>query len=301
MNSDASAVRLLRRVAALCVFAMAATVLLSAYLRLKQAGIDCADWPACYGLPLREGKPPPLPGAAVAAARLAHRIVATVVLIGAFVIAMTAFARSELRSERVAAAALVVLALALAALGVVTPGSTRPAVTIGNLVGGFAMLALCVRLAFGDAGNRGLGAWATVAAAALVVQAALGAQVSASAAGLACDGLTDCLRAAAAGDWSSLDPFRPPAFAAGDGAHRAAAPLLLAHRAGAIGVALVTIGAAARAWRRQRHADAIALGTLLVAEWLVGPGIGTGTAPLGLALLHNALAAALLAVLVRIR
>lgn len=292
---------LLRRFALVCLAAMAATVLLSAFLRLKQAGIDCADWPACYGRVLREGLRPALPGTAVAAARLAHRVVATVVLIGSIVIALTAFGARELRSERVAAAGLVVIALGLAALGVATPGSTRPAVTIGNLVGGFAMLALCARLAFGAAGDRRLGGWATAAAVGVALQAALGAQVSASAAGLVCNGAIDCLRAAASGDWTSLDPFRPAIYTAADIAHRSAAPALLAHRIGAVVVALATIGAAAVAWRQRQIAEAIVLAALIVGEWLLGPAIGNGVAPLELALLHNALAATLLALLVRLR
>ena len=44
-------------------------------------------------------------------------------------------------------AALLVLALGLAGLGIVTPGSRLPAVAMGNLLGGFAMLAICARLA----------------------------------------------------------------------------------------------------------------------------------------------------------
>ena len=41
---------------------------------------------------------------------------------------------------------LPLLALALATLGIATPGARLPAVAMGNLLGGFVMLALCWRL-----------------------------------------------------------------------------------------------------------------------------------------------------------
>ena len=53
---------LLRRMAWLCTVLMLATISLSAFMRLSQAGLGCADWPACYAQNLRavqQGEPAP--------------------------------------------------------------------------------------------------------------------------------------------------------------------------------------------------------------------------------------------------
>ena len=226
---------MLRRMALLCALLMLATIALSAFMRLSQAGLGCADWPACYGQG-QHGSPE-----AVAAARLAHRAVASLALIGVMTMALAAWtARPLLRREKWLTLALLALALALAALGIVTPGARLPAVTMGNLLGGFAMLALCARLAApgradsaaaaaGSAASPaaatsatsatsaasaaaaaaaaaasaapGLGAWGIAGLALLSIQLALGALVSASHAALVCTDLADCARAAQAQGW----------------------------------------------------------------------------------------------------
>lgn len=291
--------------ALICLAAMAATVVLSAYLRLAQAGLGCADWPACYAQALRDaaaGALRPAAGATAAAARLAHRVLATIVLAGALAMLFLTL-RAGGRRARGAAAALLALALALAALGIVTPGARAPAVTLGNLLGGFAMLALCARLAAGprDPALPGLGGWGWAGIAVLTLQIALGAQVGATYAGLSCPGLGECLRNAAGGDWQALSPWRAPVADAGGALHRSAAPVLLAHELGAL-VALAVIALlGALAWRRRRRVGAVALYVLAAAQAALGPLVQAAGLPLAGVLLHNAIAAALLTTLVLLR
>ena len=69
----------LRRIALAALLLILAVTTLSAYMRLANAGLGCADWPACYGAQLRT------PDAAIAAsdtsvaiARVLHRLAAMV-------------------------------------------------------------------------------------------------------------------------------------------------------------------------------------------------------------------------------
>jgi cytochrome c oxidase assembly protein subunit 15 len=78
-------------------------------------------------------------------ARVAHRLAATGVLalvIGMLLLAWTQ--RPVWRREGTFALAALAIALALAVLGLVTPGARLPAITAGNLLGGYAMLAVLV-------------------------------------------------------------------------------------------------------------------------------------------------------------
>lgn len=278
-STDRTLVRL-RRTAWVCLAAMAATVMLSATMRLRT------------GLPA---------DGVLVAARIAHRVVATVVLLGAVAIALWA-AEPTLRRERPGAWFLLVLVLALAALGVATPGATRPLVAIGNLVGGLATLGVCARLAFGRGALPGLRGWAGAALLALLVQAAIGAQVGAVLAVHACDALADCWRAG--GDWAWLDPFASPP-AATEATNRAAAPAQLVHRAFALGVAAAMLALAVLAWRRRARVGAVLLVALVAAQFFAGWAIAAGATPpqpaFAPALLHHALAAAMVVVLVRWR
>lgn len=299
MDASDSRIRWLRRTAWVCLAAMALTVVLSAYVRLAQSGIGCDDWPACWGR-----IEPVQASAGVAAARLAHRVVASVVLVGAFVIALGAISAPapEWRRARRPALALVALALALAALGAATRGAKLPAIAIGNLLGGFAMLTLSWRLAAGSQGDRrrGLGGWATAAMVVLAIQVALGAQVGANHAAFACRDLADCVQAASAGDWQSLNPWREPAPDASP-LRRSAAPVLLAHGLGAVIVVAAVAALGALAWRRGRRAGAIVLVALAASQAATGWAIAAGGLSLPLALLHNAIAAAMLVVLADLR
>lgn len=134
-----------RRLAWPCVALALCVVGLSAYLRLHKTGLDCVPWPAC-----REAALAALGAEAglVTAARLAHRVVASVVLVLAVMAALTCLDRDAgLRRERRLAFGLLGLGLGLAVLGVFTTGSRSPWIAAGNVLGGFGMVALGSALA----------------------------------------------------------------------------------------------------------------------------------------------------------
>lgn len=151
------------------MLSMLMVVALSAFMRHDAAGIGCVPWPGCYGQNPAAGAPAPH-NAGIVAARIAHRVFASFVLLAAIaMLAMSARARPRLHREALLSGALLVLALGLAVLGIFTPGARQPVVAIGNLLGGFLMLALAVRLAI-PRGGAGMGPPAIVAAALLLCQ-----------------------------------------------------------------------------------------------------------------------------------
>jgi cytochrome c oxidase assembly protein subunit 15 len=294
----------LRRAALLCAVLVLAVTSLSAYIRLSKAGLGCADWPQCYGQSLRQLQQGVEPNtdepAATAAARLAHRVAAVSVLLLAVTMAMACLAtRPVLRAQGATALALIGLALGLAVLGRWSSGARVPAVTMGNLLGGFAMLALCVRLAIA---GRSLPAprlrpWVIVALLLLLAQVALGGLVSASFAGLSCAGWADCLQAARGIGWDTLDPWREPVLGAQPPVNPAGALAHGLHRGLGLALVLAVAVLAIVAWRRGRPRSALALLVVLGAQVAAGLLMVQGSLPLGFALLHNLLAAALLALL----
>ena len=303
---------LLRRMAWLCTVLMLATISLSAFMRLSQAGLGCADWPACYAQNLRavqQGEPAPT-GHGVAAARLAHRVVASLTLILVIVMAMTTLAtKPVLKRAGALSLALLLLALALALLGIATPGARLPAVAMGNLLGGFVMLALCWRLAASarppsDAAPARLGTWAVAGLVLLCGQLAGGALVSASYAALSCSDLADCTRAAAAAgwDWQRAESLaRAGRRGHGPAGQRAAAPSRCGCTASAPSSCCRSwrlLGLAA--WRRGRRRGGAALLVLAAVQGALGLLIVASGLPLAAVLLHNLVAALLLAALVRL-
>jgi cytochrome c oxidase assembly protein subunit 15 len=174
----------LRRLARACVLLMLVVTSASAWLRLAQPRPDCHDWPACRSVerPAAGMVTPTVLGEprVMAVVRGTHRVAATLVLVLVAVAAALALARPPRRpAAGRLALALLGLALALSALGIVTPGSRAPGVLLGNLLGGLAMLALSWRLALHlhDAPRSSpvLARWALASALVWAAQAALGA------------------------------------------------------------------------------------------------------------------------------
>ncbi len=294
----------LLRLVLLCAAMVLAVTSLSAFMRQTKAGLGCADWPACYGRELlrqQQGAPASAElQTATAAARLAHRVTASVALLLAITMAMVCFgSQPPLRREGLLALALLGLALFLAVLGLWSSAARVPAVAMGNLLGGFLMLSLCVRLAMPrttplPARLRGA---ITIAAALLMLQLASGGLVSASLAGLSCSGWSDCGLQAAwqASGWSGLDPWREPSLSATPPDKAAGALANSLHRHAAVGLALLLVPLATLAMRHGRRVAGAAVLVLLVAQLGVGVVMASMGLPLGLALLHNLLATALLA------
>jgi heme A synthase len=173
----------LRRLAWACVLLMFVVTSASAWLRLAQPRPACFDWPACRGTD-RPSAPAVVtavmgePGALVRV-RGVHRVAAALVLVLVLVVAALALVWPPRHGAagRVALA-LLVLALALSALGIVTPGSRATGVMLGNLLGGLLMLALSWRLAGQLSGRPGssriLSGWALIGAGLWAAQAVLG-------------------------------------------------------------------------------------------------------------------------------
>lgn len=302
----------LRRLALGCALLLLLVTSLSAFIRLSQAGLGCEPWPACYGSALRAAQGPgAIPvedGFAVTAARSAHRLIATAALGG--VIAMVALClagRPRLPREGVVALVLLALVLGLAVLGLWTHGSRKPAVVLGNLMGGFMVLALCWRLAAPPAAGRvpRRPAWivlALVAALVLLAQIALGALTSASFAGLSCSGVVDCLRSAQDGgwQWTMLDPWREPMFEPHAGAvNPDGAMTQWSHRVGALLSVLVLVPLAAWGTRGPLRRESWLLLALLALQLVLGALMVATGLPLPIALAHNLVACLMLAVVVR--
>lgn len=292
----------LRRLALLCAVLVLAITSLSAFIRLSRAGLSCSDWPQCYGQSLRQlqqGLPATAgEGEATAVARLVHRVVASGALLLVITMVMVCLtARPLLWREGRVALALLALALFLAVLGRWSSDVRVPAVAMANLLGGFAMLALCWRLARRGSASvaAGLRAWAGVGVVLLVCQVALGGLLSASFAATSCGGLADCIAAARTVPWSALDPWREPVLASMPPINPSGALVQALHRLVGIAVALVLLPLGLAFLRRGRRGAAALLLALLASALALGLLMAGSGASLGLALVHNVVAALLLA------
>lgn len=259
---------LLRKLAWASLVLVLAITSLSALIRLSRAGLGCEPWPQCHVQ--RTGVPgtalEALDTSTVTAARVAHRIAASVALVLLIAMLMLTLARQPmLWPQGRLVLVLLVLALLLAGLGRVGGVSRAPAVVLGNLLGGLAMVAVAWRLVLATAarpsGVPALRGWAWGAIALLAAQLALGALVSAN------QWATQCTTAFAC----------------------------QAHRAGGVALAVLLVLLGAWAWRLGARAAGAAV--ILLAALQAGTGLWqvAGPLPLGLGVAHNISAALLLA------
>jgi heme a synthase len=304
MSEPARRITTLRRLAWACAAAVLVITSLSAFIRLSRAGLGCEPWPQCYAQAAETAGQHAAPvDARVAAARVAHRVVAvTALLLIIAMVMITLSAAPMMWREGRTALGLLALALFLAVLGRWTTDSRVAAVMLGNLLGGFAMLSLSWRLAR-SLGQRGVAApaqgrlvpWARVGVALVVAQIVLGGLVSAGHAGLSCPHLLSC--DTARGSWEFLNPLHEALADAGDPANPAGALVQALHRAGALAVAAVLLPLGVAAWRRGRRAGAVLI-LLLVLQAVLGGLLVVRGLPLSVALAHNSIAALLLAAVV---
>ena len=260
----------LRKLAWACAVLVLAITSLSAYIRLSRAGLGCEPWPQCYAQ--RSTMSPQalerLDTSTVSAARVVHRVAAsTALLLLILMLVKTLSQQPALWVQGRLVLAMMALALFLAVLGRMGGVSRSPAVALGNLLGGFCLFALNVRLVratgTGGAGLPSLRGWVAAALALLLLQIALGGLVSVGQFGERCD----------------------------------QAGLCQAHRGSALAVLALLLPLGVLAWRRGERVAGAALAVLV----LVQAGLGllhlsTGL-PLELALAHNVTGALLLAVL----
>lgn len=324
VNLDVRRLLLLKRMATLCAVLVLVITSISAFIRLSNAGLGCADWPQCYGQNLRQAQQGSAAkvaknvakNAATVGARIVHRVAAVSALLLIVIMAMTCFtARPMLRGAGYMALALLALAIFLAVLGRWSSGARVPAVAIGNLLGGFAMLALCWRLRL-EVSNAAqamtatdfdtrvaplsgrMRIWAWLGVVVLIVQIALGGLVSAGYASLSCTGLPGCGGGASADiGLASLNPWREPAFAATAHApiNPAGAASHMAHRYGALATLLALIPLGLAALRSGRRRTAWLIFTLLVVQVELGLLMVALSLPLAGALAHNLIGVLLLA------
>ncbi len=292
-------------------------VLVSAYLRLDHSGVGCADWPSCYGrIGSAAAEPPTLAGTYERLAgeaqspgnwaTRAHRLVAS--LLGVLVLSLTLVSVWQ-RRNRLLTLFLLGLTVFLSWLGIYSGGLHSPAVVMGNLCGGFAMLALLGWLVFRSlppAPNASPATffWAAAALLMLTLQIGLGGLTSANFAASACQTVPDCHGSylpgpgiARALDLSRRHEIGPTGLALG-GAERADIHKL--HRLGAVATMLVSVVAVLFALHARAGITAIVALLLVTAECVVGLAAILTRLPIEIAVAHNWLAAFLLLALLRL-
>lgn len=161
--------RLVRRVALLCAVLVFAVTSLSAFVRLSNTAAEIAAAETATVAAESE---------AVLVARGAHRMAASatlLVVIGLMVLSLGP--RPYLQREGLLSLGMFALVVFLAVLGRWSSGAVGPAVTLGNLLGGFLLFALCWRLAWPEPPAVALRVrpLALLTAGALTAQVALGA------------------------------------------------------------------------------------------------------------------------------
>jgi cytochrome c oxidase assembly protein subunit 15 len=284
-------------------------VVLSAYARLSDAGLGCANWPACYEENALKERQPPQAGAARGHTSWQWKLHSQVVqLLGFLAIAVCGLAwkkRRELRQSPLLPTLLLGLMVFFAAFGILAFAYlTRPVIVSVHLAGGIAMLMLLVWIALRQTGQpaapspvaarkwRGF-AWLGITL--LLAEVMLGGWVSSNFAALACGGFPLCNGALL------------PAMDFSYGFDRSGLPLsaerLTAihwmHRAGAL---LVVAYLGWLSFRLMHVPGLRNLGRAILALTALQFALGVANVLLGLpllvAVLHNAVAMLLLVVLV---
>lgn len=287
-------------------------VTLSAYLRLDHSGIGCEPWPACYG---NIGVAAENPTAASAYERLLeeasqplswarplHRLIASV--LGLAILGLCLLSLNRKR-DRLYSLGLLALTVFLAWLGIYSEGLNSPAVVMGNLAGGFAMLGLLGWMVLrkphkSGSRNTSLAKWTSAALIALCLQILLGGLTSANFAASACQTIPDChgswlpgAEIAAAFDLSDAHTISDTGMVLG-GAERAAIHKL--HRLVAVLTAIIVLVAGTIAIRT--GADLRIVGSvvmlLVASEFALGVSAILTGLPIGIAVAHNWIAALLL-------
>lgn len=286
-------------------------VILSAWLRLSGSGLGCAEWPSCYALIKAE-----VSGAeSLAAAHLVppwatatHRLVASALGVLVLGITVTAWRRRKQPGQSfLIPLAVLGLTVFLSVLGYKTPSPLLPWVTLSNLLGGMAMLAMLwwlgqrsVSTGTEGAQSNELRPWALVGMFIVFFQIALGGWVSANFAALSCIDLPGC----GGYPWSD-GPWREsfnlsrvlPATDAGAVITGDAGKIIhLAHRAGAL-CTLFYIGWLG--WRaivsgNRYRGTGITMLVFLALQVLLGLSAVAFSLPPALVTAHNAIAALLL-------
>jgi cytochrome c oxidase assembly protein subunit 15 len=194
-------------------------------------------------------------------------------------------------------------------LGIYSGGLHSPAVVMGNLLGGFAMLGLLGWLLFRNTRPGSnvpliVRPWVVAAVLLLCLQIVLGGLTSANFAAAACQTVPDCNGSWLPGGnlWTAFDLTRqheigPTGLALG-GAERTDIHKL--HRLFAVFTLLVAVVAGVLALRARLLVAGLIVVILVAAEFSVGVAAILTDVPIGIAVAHNWLAAILLLALLRL-
>lgn len=273
---------------------------ISAYLRLSQYGLGCADWPACYGAnpvgeaSLSESDP-------LFWMRAVHRISATAAGLLFLAIALVWWNGRGSARERVLSVAPLSLALFLAWLGRYTP-SSLPAVTIGNLLGGMATIAVLWWLRSAALAHRSthrvgapaIAGTAGIGLALIFAQMALGALVSARFAAAACPAFPTCGAWDGTFELSGLNPFADIARQELGEHTRQVLHMMHRYAGAAIALYLAWVGARAVRLGGSRRILGLVLLGLVAAQIVLSAALVLLQVPLGMAVAHNVIAALLI-------
>ena len=311
----------LHRLALLAAVVTFAVIVLGAFVRLSDAGLGCPDWPGCYGhitWPVEahevEQANQSFPERAVethkAWKEMVHRYLAGALVLLVLAINILAWKSSARKGIRNLAAALLVLILFQAALGMWTVTlKLLPVVVMGHLMGGLATFSLLLWLtwrtagtvsAAGNAAFRPFRGMILAALAVLLVQLALGGWTSSNYSALACPDFPTCQ-----GSWWPEANFSDGFviwrevgvdYEGGVLDLRARVAIHLAHRIGAavtfiilglLAIKLISLPAARK--------EGLTMGALLLAQVTLGIQNVVLQLPLVNAVAHNGMGALLLA------
>jgi heme a synthase len=301
-------------------------VVVGAFVRLSDAGLGCPDWPGCYGeltpahaedhiaqaVESQGGEHGPV-SLRKAWKEMVHRYLAGTLGLLILGISVIAWRRRALL-EQSPALALGLLALVVfqAALGMWTVTLLlKPVIVTLHLMGGMATFALLAWLALRQSDSRGmwrrtpprsLRLWAALGLLIVIAQIALGGWVAANYAALACIDFPTCH-----GEWLPEMDFvhgfqlvreLGRTAAGGHLAYEALTAIHWTHRLGALitfgYLVLLTVGLVRAGFARY----GVPLAIVLVSQIALGVANVLAGLPLAVAVMHNAAAALLLAIVV---
>lgn len=317
----------MKKLVLVSIFLALVVIILGVYTRLTDAGLGCPDWPGCYGqlvVPQSdihiEAANTAFPERPLEAEKawneMIHRYFAT--SLGFFILVIFLVAVYKKFAGKSGPIKLPFLLLLLVcfqgALGMWTVTlNLLPVVVMGHLLGGFTVLSCLFilylrltpyRIPGGDSQIRKYGKFGLLGIVLLVVQIALGGWTSANYASMACTELPIC-----EGMWASkLDiagAFSVPDadnYEFGVHSYEERVTMHVMHRFGAIAVFLYLSWLAIALYKKASSGLIKRMSMLLVLVLGVQIALGISnvvyTLPLTVAVLHNAVAACLLLVMI---
>ena len=317
----------MRKLVGFSIILAVVVIVLGAYTRLTDAGLGCPDWPGCYGhltVPeaehhveaANEAYPERPVEAHKAWNEMIHRYFAGTLGLCILAIAIITLIKREPNRPLKLPMLLLGLVIFQALLGMWTVTlNLLPVVVMGHLLGGFSVLTClfllylrlsAFRLGYVNARVKRYAGFAALGVVVLVAQIALGGWTSANYAALACTQFPVC-----EGDWMGSIDFNgaysvPDADNYEFGAHSYPERMTMhiVHRFGAVVTLLYLSWLALTLFRRSGSRVIRQAAVILASVLLLQVGLGVSNVvfslPLSVAVVHNAIAACLLLVLVMI-